>query len=245
MNTNTCEDYDEEYDCPVCGCDRGDHDISKNNRLIPCESDGEEEEEEIKKSTCSWRTKVPSCGYSCSPSQKIGQSWWKRTGYDCNDCATKSIKGELGDMGGNAFLGYFKPGCFGFRPTQKELVEYKYFEDMPTYYHTNMIKIHFRSIQRYHSFDRETYPLTRSYLRTLKKLSYHLFEISECYRKSYDEINPYNLNQFKSYNPYLPKCSFDTIRMESNILDKTFARTNFNKLISRSDFKELVENVLK
>jgi len=28
-------------DCPHCGFDRGDHDISDRNRLIPCESDGE------------------------------------------------------------------------------------------------------------------------------------------------------------------------------------------------------------
>ena len=28
--------------CDVCGEDRGHHDVSKNNRLIPCESDGEE-----------------------------------------------------------------------------------------------------------------------------------------------------------------------------------------------------------
>ena len=32
---------DIEYDCPKCGCNRGNHDVSKRNRLIPCESDGE------------------------------------------------------------------------------------------------------------------------------------------------------------------------------------------------------------
>jgi len=30
-----------EDDCPHCGFDRGDHDVSDRNRLIPCESDGE------------------------------------------------------------------------------------------------------------------------------------------------------------------------------------------------------------
>jgi len=33
----------EEDNCPHCGDDRGDHDISDRNRLIPCESDGEGE----------------------------------------------------------------------------------------------------------------------------------------------------------------------------------------------------------
>ena len=32
---------DIEYDCPKCGFDRGNHEVSKRNRLIPCESDGE------------------------------------------------------------------------------------------------------------------------------------------------------------------------------------------------------------
>ena len=31
----------DEYNCPHCGDDRGAHDISDRNRLIPCESDGE------------------------------------------------------------------------------------------------------------------------------------------------------------------------------------------------------------
>ena len=34
-------DFDIENDCPKCGCDRGKHDVSKRNYLIPCESDGE------------------------------------------------------------------------------------------------------------------------------------------------------------------------------------------------------------
>jgi hypothetical protein len=33
--------YDDEDNCPHCGTDRGDHEISDRNRLIPCESDGE------------------------------------------------------------------------------------------------------------------------------------------------------------------------------------------------------------
>ena len=37
---------DIEYDCPKCGINRGKHDVSKHNRLIPCESDGEDDEEE-------------------------------------------------------------------------------------------------------------------------------------------------------------------------------------------------------
>ena len=32
---------DDSDDCPHCGFDRGDHDVSDGNRLIPCESDGE------------------------------------------------------------------------------------------------------------------------------------------------------------------------------------------------------------
>ena len=36
-----CDAADIEYDCPKCGCNRGNHDVSKRNRLIPCESDGE------------------------------------------------------------------------------------------------------------------------------------------------------------------------------------------------------------
>ena len=40
------EPFDIEYDCPKCGINRGKHDVSKHNRLIPCESDGEDDEEE-------------------------------------------------------------------------------------------------------------------------------------------------------------------------------------------------------
>ena len=40
------ENFDIEYDCPKCGHNRGHHDVSKRNRLIPCESDGEGDEEE-------------------------------------------------------------------------------------------------------------------------------------------------------------------------------------------------------
>jgi len=40
------EPFDIEYDCPKCGINRGKHDVSKRNRLIPCESDGEDDEEE-------------------------------------------------------------------------------------------------------------------------------------------------------------------------------------------------------
>ena len=42
------ENFDIEYDCPKCGCNRGNHDVSKRNRLIPCESDGEGDDEEEK-----------------------------------------------------------------------------------------------------------------------------------------------------------------------------------------------------
>ena len=40
------EPFDIEYDCPICGINRGKHDVSKRNYLIPCESDGEDDEEE-------------------------------------------------------------------------------------------------------------------------------------------------------------------------------------------------------
>ena len=30
--------------CDICGQDRGDHDVSKRNYLIPCESDGDEDQ---------------------------------------------------------------------------------------------------------------------------------------------------------------------------------------------------------
>jgi len=40
------EPFDIEYDCPKCGINRGKHCVSKRNRLIPCESDGEDDEEE-------------------------------------------------------------------------------------------------------------------------------------------------------------------------------------------------------
>ena len=50
-NTHPITDYEEEpfdieYDCPICGINRGKHDVSKRNYLIPCESDGEDDEEE-------------------------------------------------------------------------------------------------------------------------------------------------------------------------------------------------------
>ena len=32
--------------CDICGCDRGHHEVSKRNYLIPCESDGEWSEDE-------------------------------------------------------------------------------------------------------------------------------------------------------------------------------------------------------
>ena len=35
------KEHHNEDDCPHCGFDRGDHDVSDRNRLIPCESDGE------------------------------------------------------------------------------------------------------------------------------------------------------------------------------------------------------------
>ena len=40
-------DFDIETDCPSCGCDRGKHDVSKRNFLIPCESDGEWDDEDM------------------------------------------------------------------------------------------------------------------------------------------------------------------------------------------------------
>ena len=49
----SCETDGEEDNCPHCGDDRGDHDISDRNRLIPCESDGEGEFE-LKQSWQGW-----------------------------------------------------------------------------------------------------------------------------------------------------------------------------------------------
>ena len=40
------EDEEERHLCDICGCDRGHHEVSKRNYLIPCESDGEWSEEE-------------------------------------------------------------------------------------------------------------------------------------------------------------------------------------------------------
>ena len=71
----------ETKTCDICGCDRGHHEVSKRNYLIPCESDGEWSEDEEQK---------------CDNCEYVGDDLYelKGTGSDlwhyCGKCATPS-----------------------------------------------------------------------------------------------------------------------------------------------------------